>query len=73
MDGVDHKNIVRALFVHPRYVESVKEEWHQRLIHPDDILLCLWILVVQMRNEGLFVDLARFCTNIQIADQAGAV
>lgn len=73
MDGIDHPNIVRGIFVHPRYVANATKNWEQNLIHDNDILLCLWILVIQMRNEGLFVDFARFCTNIQIADQASSV
>jgi len=73
LDGLDHPNIIRGLFVHPRYIENETDLWKNELIHKSDILLSIWILVVHMRNEGLFVDLARFCSNIQLADQAGAV
>ena len=72
MDGVDHPNIIRACFVHPRYFEGTGPEWTTGLIQKRDLLLSLWLLAVQARNEGLAIDLARFCTNVQFSDQASS-
>jgi hypothetical protein len=71
MDGIDHPNIIRACYIHSP--TSVNPNVNINYIFEHDILLSLWLIVIQARNERIFVDTARFLTNVSVTSQAVSV
>ena len=76
MDGIDHPNIIRACYIHSRYLDPTlinPGNLNTNYIFEHDILLSLWLIVIQARNERIFVDAARFLTNVFVGTQAVSV
>jgi len=70
-DGLHHPNIIRALYVNPRFLPPGKQPatstWNlfSRTPHDAarDIALEIAVLAIHLRNCGYQTDLTRFCVN----------